>query len=311
MYSFRGSILNRRLTRAQVLLFHELDLFIDHVGIQNIGFLTLRFYPKLRDKVKAQRKLKRFCDKVLAHHCGHWICTWERHRDGTLHVHLAIDCKVNILTGYDADLDTMGLANPNENLRRLRRVLHQNTMKYGFGGFRRHDLEPPWGRDSMISYLLNKLSCRKRRMAGKGMRLIKYSTGFSRYLNSKSKCMLLTPYNRRLRRFAGMVAAKLGCEDEDALAAVLGDWPKLLWMYRMEFQEWTNTNILDRLDEHRPGWRPSGEVKGENGQIHEVVHEVDEFLDTIAENHGYLRPRKSRKKERLPGPFDQVAAQDP
>lgn len=296
-YAIPGSIARLRLTKPQLILFHELDAFIDQVGLRNVGFLTLRFHPKVYDSAKAHRRLKRFWDKVLAHHFGHWIATWERYDDRSLHLHLAIDCRADVLSGYDSDLATMGKSNPNENLRRLRRVLHQNTVKYGFGIYLSRDLEPAWSRITMVIYLLNKLSWRKRKAAGKGKKLVQCSPGYHRYFPTKrSAFTLLTPFNGKLRQFTGLVASTLGCADEDAMAAKLGDWRRMVWKYRADFLEFSHTDILDRLDEHRPGWRPSEEFVGDDGQVYELVGEVDEFLDSIAADPGYLTPKPRKCK---------------
>jgi hypothetical protein len=85
------------------MMAEEIEAMGRRFGIERLGFLTLTFPDKLRDREEASQRYRSLRAHVLAQRylCG--ISNWERHLSACLHIHLIIALHEDIRTGIDFD----------------------------------------------------------------------------------------------------------------------------------------------------------------------------------------------------------------
>jgi hypothetical protein len=131
------------------------EKFIAVTGINQVGFLTLTYPDQVRDhKIAARRwhSMRTHFFDIF----GHWHLVKERTKDGKVHLHLLVDMRQDIRTGFDFDLyqesvklrkagkpyrhiERRAFKTANSALRNLWATLRQICPNYGFG---RHELLP-------------------------------------------------------------------------------------------------------------------------------------------------------------------------
>jgi len=250
--------------------------------------LTLTFTGNLCDKREAAKDFNSFATGVLSRHFGpEWVVVWDRQERGAWNAHVILDCLDDVTSGYDHDMaklygPTRSGANPA--LRRLRRILDDKYVAYGFGWKSR--LEPIENGIGMFTYLAGKLSRRERVRAGKRARLVSYSKGFKRLFHHLEDA---PPSHRQgqLRHFGAILEERLG-RRPGGLSAVFGhDWRWRLMLFIREFREFSSGgDLLSRLDEYQPGWQPPVEVLGPDGEVYERPYAVSEFVELLAQQYG-------------------------
>ena len=124
----------------------NVEAFCNYYPINNIGFLTLTFADDIQCPKEAQKRFKSFYKYCLHKYFGDYIRCYERQENGRIHYHLILDCKVDILTGFDfkqfynKKLPRYGrYKSANKALKAIWKLLRDSMEKYGFG---RHELLP-------------------------------------------------------------------------------------------------------------------------------------------------------------------------
>lgn len=108
--------------------------FIDHFGIDHVGFLTLTFADHVTDAKEAQRRFNSLRTNFLKHHYPHYIRVVERTKSGRIHYHLIVACKENIRIGLNfSQIAAKDYRSANMYIRQHWERLRTNLHKYGFG----------------------------------------------------------------------------------------------------------------------------------------------------------------------------------
>jgi len=87
--------------KALFALTENIAKFIQDVGIERIGFLTLTFENKIYDIGEASAHFNRLNVRVLKEYFGGWCRVIEQHKDGAWHYHLLVEMPCDIRTGFD------------------------------------------------------------------------------------------------------------------------------------------------------------------------------------------------------------------
>ena len=205
--------------------------FIQAVGVENVGMLTLTVDPKrYPNGLTMQDALKMFhslATGLLADSFGEWMRVGEFQKNGMPHFHLAIETMDDIRTGFDFDYlgkvqewqkggckgpKPKGDLNRSDALRTLHKRINASAPKYGFG---RCELTPvrcaekfPW---YVGGYMSKSLANRPK--SAKGTRFVGYSSGFKRRV--KGLFSWNTPAGWVYRQKLGTFLAERGFLDMD------------------------------------------------------------------------------------------------
>lgn len=152
--------------------------FIEHFGIDNVGFLTLTFPDHVIDPKEAQRRFNSLRTNFLKHHYPHYIRVIERTKSGRIHYHLIVATQDNIRRGLNfAEIKAKNYRSANSNLRAHWERLREAMPKYGFG---RSELLPvKTNSDGLARYVGKYIGKHigNRILADKGIRLCQTSMG--------------------------------------------------------------------------------------------------------------------------------------
>lgn len=108
--------------------------FIDHFGIDYVGFLTLTFADNVTDPKEAQRRFNSLRTNFLKKHYPHYIRVIERTKSGRIHYHLIVATKENIRRGLNfRQIAAKNYSSANMHIRQHWQNLRENLPKYGFG----------------------------------------------------------------------------------------------------------------------------------------------------------------------------------
>lgn len=108
--------------------------FIEHFGIEHVGFLTLTFADHVTDPKEAQRRFNSLRTNYLKKHYSNYIRVIERTKSGRIHYHLIVACKEDIRRGLNfKQIAARNYKSANINIRRHWESLRENLPKYGFG----------------------------------------------------------------------------------------------------------------------------------------------------------------------------------
>lgn len=90
--------------RKQALIQAEnTERFINYIGINRVGFLTLTFVDNVTDYKEASKRFGSLRAHFF-HFFGHWILVKEKQKRGAWHYHLLIDTLQDIRTGFNWEL---------------------------------------------------------------------------------------------------------------------------------------------------------------------------------------------------------------
>lgn len=160
--------------------------FIDHFGIDNVGFLTLTFADNVVCPKEAQRRFNSLRTNFLKHHYPHYIRVIERTKSGRIHYHLIVATEDNIRRGLNfAEIKAKNYRSANSNLRAHWERLREAMSKYGFG---RSELLPiKTNSDGLARYVGKYIGKHigNRSLADKGVRLCQFSQGNWKVSTSK------------------------------------------------------------------------------------------------------------------------------
>lgn len=175
--------------KSAFVLIQNTEKFINSVGKNNVGFLTLTFKENVTDHKEAIRRFKSFLKHYLNKNFGSWMRISERQKRGAWHFHILVDCRQDIRTGVNFDeiygkTGRKKYSSCSPYLRSLWQSLREACEKYGFG---RSELLPIESNvAAMAKYIgkyLSKHNC-WRDPSDKGIRLAGYS-GKSTRSNTK------------------------------------------------------------------------------------------------------------------------------
>ena len=162
-------------------------------GYEQIGFFTLTT-PDSPTWEEYQRRLHSLTTHLFKALFQAWILVFEYHKDGRLHCHAVVACRVDIRTGFDFGLylksrqSNRSVAEKRKlirqavagdaNLRGLWAVLRQRLPAYGFG---RHELIPIRKTADAIAWYIGgyiRKSLAGRSEQHKRRRFVRYSRGW-------------------------------------------------------------------------------------------------------------------------------------
>ena len=175
------NILQPYQKKAVHVLYANCDKFINEIGLDNVGFLTLTFPDNVTDHKEASRRFDNMRRRFLSEHFGKWMWVKERQKRGAWHFHILIDCKLNIREGINfEEIGNGNYRSANNSLRNLWKTIRTETKKYGFG---RTELLPVKSNtEGMARYVGKYISnhTENRKPIDKGVRLTGYSKDFIR-----------------------------------------------------------------------------------------------------------------------------------
>ncbi len=152
--------------------------FINKIGIERVGFLTLTFADNVEDHKEAYRRFCSMRNHFLSKHFGAWVMVKERQKRGAWHYHLLVDCFFDIRTGIDWNEIRNGkYSSASLGLRNYWDLLRENLPKYNFG---RSELLPIESNVEGMSKYVGKYISKHldvRREEDKGVRLFSASKG--------------------------------------------------------------------------------------------------------------------------------------
>ena len=168
----------------------NVEKFIEEIGLNNCGFLTLTFPDSVMDHKEANRRFDNLRRRVFPQLFGPVsIRVSERHKNGAWHFHVLVDCRQDIKTGINFDeIYSTGshegkrpkYSSASPYLRNLWSALRSASEKYGFG---RTELLPIKSNvEAMTKYVGKYLSKGNmlRDERDKGVRLVGYRGEFVR-----------------------------------------------------------------------------------------------------------------------------------
>lgn len=216
-------------------LIQNCDQFIDSVGINHVGFLTLTFPDNVLEHKEALNRWNSLRTNFLSKVFGKWMLVKERQKRGAIHYHILIECPYDIRTGFDFDeVFPKGRKRPNYRsanrwLKALWSALREAMPKYGFG---RSELAPIRSNGEAMAkyvgkYISKNQKARKKSKydeLDKGSRMIAYSQNWAR---SNTKFAWHSDGSREWRRKVKVFANIMGCSDLYELKKKFG--PK--WAY--------------------------------------------------------------------------------
>jgi hypothetical protein len=157
----------------------NVDTFINLVGIDRVGFLTLTFGDHVTEWKEGQRRFNSMMTDYGRHRFPRYVCVMEPQKSGRLHYHLLVDCLHNIRSGLSFEEIKRGqYRSAGKELRRLWKELRDNLPRYGFG---RHELLPVKSNaEGMSKYIAKYISkgAEQRDDRFKGARWVRYSKGW-------------------------------------------------------------------------------------------------------------------------------------
>ena len=216
--------------------------FINTVGLDRVGFLTLTFPESMLDHKEASRRWDSLNTNLLPLLFGHWQRVFERTKKGNVHYHVLVDCQRDIRTGFDFDLyftalqmrkmrlpyrhiERQAFRTANADLRNFWQILRERLPAYGFG---RHELLPIRTNIEAAAKYVGKYVSKDMNHfdQDKGVRRISYSQG---QIRSSSNFAWHSEGSREWRRKVMVLAHFLGLEDMADLKTRFGPrWSRFL-----------------------------------------------------------------------------------
>lgn len=237
--ALESSIALSPYNKKQVFAIAEnVERFVNEIGLERVGFLTLTFRDNVTDHKEAYRRFKSLRNHLSEFGFGQWLLVKERQKRGAWHYHLLIDCGLDIRTGIDWDKVQPGDGSKPDyrsvcpGLRSIWKLMRESLPKYGFGAA--HLLPVRSNAEAMGKYVSKYLSKHMeggkvsgKRFEDKGVRLFSASKGLVR---SSTKFAWNTPgakeWRRKLALFTEVV---LGFESTDQIKVKYG--PR--WAYHL------------------------------------------------------------------------------
>lgn len=82
----------------------NLEAHIDDCGVNHVGFMTVSFKEKVFEYKQATKLFHSFVSSDgFCQLFGKWYRVAEQHKDGSWHLHLLVECREDIRTGFDWD----------------------------------------------------------------------------------------------------------------------------------------------------------------------------------------------------------------
>lgn len=259
----KAGFLDAYRKKTAFILAENIAALVDAYGLEKIGFLTLTFPTKLTLK-EANKRFHSFSTNFL-HRIFPlaWLAVREWSPSGHLHFHLLGACAEDIRTGFGfgnylemsriskrrgpkAEIRRLGRSlSPNPALKALWGELRAACPKYQFG---RHELIPIRKSGRAVAYYVGGYIQKTlifRPFSAKGARLITYSQGFPRRVNSH-QFMWLTENTASWRRKVGIFAALHGVKDLAGLAERFG--PRWSFWFRDLIETLNDGTLFDLRD---------------------------------------------------------------
>lgn len=216
---------NRSSSRSAFDLVANVLAFIQRVGLEHAGFLTLTFPDDVTDLGEAQRRFNSLRTRILRQRHPDHIAVLGRFKSGRIHFHLLIATVEDIRTGIDVDSLARGnYATASDALRNHWRFWSDVAPRYGFG---RCQLLPVRSPERTASYFRNHL--RDRSPSDRCARIVRYG-GNAR--TSNTRFSWVGGNARQWRRGVAEVARRMGMQTLDDLRRHWG--PRWAWAWRDE-----------------------------------------------------------------------------
>jgi hypothetical protein len=217
--------------------------FVAAADLRRVALLTLTF-PGVRSYREAHRRLNSFKTGVLRRLVpGTFLRVSARGVGGVIHLHLLVECRQDVRTGYHHDA-VSGRDCSNAALASLRRELRRHLRAYGFGGF--YELSPlKRAPAALAAYLAKQLDPAHHPVPPEDRRIrrVAYARPARRAAAGAMPVQLpvartfIRPCSHRFswrmgwwRPAVAAFAAWLGCADTAGLAARLGRrWAYQVW----------------------------------------------------------------------------------
>jgi hypothetical protein len=248
------------------VIYENCQRFIDHIGINRVGFLTLTFPENLTDHKEASRRFNNLNRRFISENFGRWAWVKEQQKRGAWHYHILIDCKCDIRSGFDFahykaaqdirknaykngkkysgiksildPIEKKYISSASSSLLNLWKLMKITMKKYGFGISELlpiHSNAEATGR-YVGKYVSNHVN--QRSEASKGVRLSGYSKDF---LRSSTKFQWNNDNSKKWRQNLSKFASYAGVNSLEELSIRYGK----RWAY--QFQE-----IIIDIDNYSP-----------------------------------------------------------
>lgn len=214
--------------RTAFALAENVRLLAERFGLERLGFLTLTFRDHVTDIREAQRRFHSLRTHVLAERYPASIAVVERMKSKRIHFHLLVVCPHDIRTGFDFAAVAAGdYSSANEWLRKEWAFWRRTAPSFGFG---RTELLPIKSTAEGIAKYVGKYIAKHldaRIPEDKGARLVRYTLSARQVT---ANFAWVSPLAKEWRTKTGELAAAVGAEDTEELAAKLGT---KRWAYYM------------------------------------------------------------------------------
>lgn len=227
-----------RLARRAEGLFQNFDAMIDRVGLEKTALFTSTFPDNCDRREESERRFNNWATGFLREIFPEYIAVPERQARGAFHHHLAVNCGVDIRTGFDFEactaasvikregyrngswlpgyfekfksLERTYTASANPNLKAIWKAVRESAPKYGFG---RCELLPILSNAQacaryMGAYVSSQHNARARE--DKGLRTVRYALADRPW---SSQWNFVEGGARKWRRGCCALALLLGVED--------------------------------------------------------------------------------------------------
>lgn len=174
--------------------------FVEKVGINNIGFLTLTFPYCVKDIREASRRFNSVLNLLRKRYLG-GIRVIERHKNGGIHFHIIVGLPFDIKTGFNfEEVKNRNYSSASEELKKEWKWLRETMKNYGFG---RSELMPIKSSvEGITRYVAKYISkhFKARKEEDKGIRLVTYF-GYARECRvANNRFMFLSDNSAKWRK---------------------------------------------------------------------------------------------------------------
>lgn len=223
--------------KAAFALGENVTRFCSLYGMENCGFLTLTFPDNVQDAKEAARRFNSMNSNYLSTIYGEWIWARERQKRGAWHYHTIIDCRGDIMTGFDWDEYQAWITDYSAGKRRrlrtgnslLRSLWEMNNRAFPSYGFGRVELLPIRSTAEAVGFYIGSYISKQigqRPEEDKGVRLTGHSKGFTA---SAPKFSWNTEGGKAWRQNLALFAMlSCRCQDYDEFTRLAGQ----KWAYK-------------------------------------------------------------------------------
>jgi hypothetical protein len=147
-------------------------------GFEHLAFFTGTFPDNVKTIREAQRRFNSMNTNAMRGRFLAWLSVVQRHKDGRIHLHLVVVCKMDVRTGFNfIAVRCRDYSSACAYLKAEWKFWRENSPKYGFG---RMELLPVRTSVSQFAGYVSRYLTRQEgtRLGEKGARLVRYSKGW-------------------------------------------------------------------------------------------------------------------------------------